>query len=392
MGTLDVWNVGQGDCITLYPESGCCLAPVKLLIDTGPGDVDITKQFHSNDKIHIFITHSHKDHIGGLSLFTGNKMNQVKEITVPFYQNEIVLLAKSILELKGTLLSGMSGSEINEIRDIVGAQIAIKNAALKGGPRLTFAYEGKYICNHVEIFNPPLKMEVADSLDEKGSEALGNIFEEIFQQDFAYAMQAYAHAKRNNQEDMDAPMLSEITLHDDDSENYASVPGIQRMKGNYVLSFLQSNLDLIGQFNSSYSKNQFLKLVTNYKEHIHNTCIVMKANYSHSYLLTGDAGKGVLNRLIKEKKDISAEYLKVPHHGSKSNLNLSLIKYIHPDYAIISHDNRRFGRARDSHPNIEVMDWLSRENIDILSTNDVLKDGKVILKGKAQRKGTAISV
>ena len=84
--------------------------------------------------------------------------------------------------------------------------------------------------------------------------------------------------------------------------------------------------------------------------------------------------------------------MKVPHHGSKNNLNLSLIRYIHPDYAVISHDNRIFGRAKDSHPNIEVMDWLNGENISILSTNDILKDGKVILKGKAQRKGTAISV
>lgn len=392
MGTLDVWNVGQGDCITLYPESGCCLAPVKLLIDTGPGDVDITKQFSANDKTHIFLTHSHKDHIGGLALFTGNKMNQVEEITVPFYQNEIVLLAKSILELKGTLLSGISGSEINEIRDIVGAQMAIKNAASKGRPKLTFAYEGKPICNHVEILNPPLKIKVTDSLDEKDSKVLENTLEEIFQQDFAYAMQAYTHAKRNGQEDVDSPILNEITLHDADHENYTSISYLQRMKGNYVLNFLQSNLDLIRKFNSSYNKNQFLKLILNYKEHIHNTCIVMKASYSHSFLLTGDAGKSVLKRLIKEKKDISAEYLKVPHHGSKNNLNLSLIRYIHPDYAVISHDNRIFGRAKDSHPNIEVMDWLNGENISILSTNDILKDGKVILKGKAQRKGTAISV
>lgn len=371
MNILKVWNVGQGDCITLYPESSCVLSSEKLLIDAGPGDVDITEQFNDNDVIHIFITHSHKDHIGGLAFFTGDKMKQVKEITVPFYQNEVVLLAKSLLELKGTSLSGTSESEIAEIRDIVSAQMAIKNAGLKGGPKLTFAYKGKPICAHLEIFNPPLKIDVIDSFDEIDNEVIDNIFEEIFRQDFADTMRVYIQAKRSDQENADTPMLDEIILYDADSHYYASTQGIHRMKGNYILNFIQSNLGLIREFNYSHGKKQFLKLVTNYKEYIHNTCIVMKASYAHSILLTGDTSKSVLKRLMNEKKDIGADYLKIPHHGSKNNLNQSLIRYIHPEYAIISHDNRVFGKAKDPHPNIEVLKRLNNENVSMLSTNDV---------------------
>lgn len=118
----------------------------------------------------------------------------------------------------------------------------------------------------------------------------------------------------------------------------------------------------------------------------------MKASYAHSILLTGDTSKSVLKRLMNEKKDIGADYLKIPHHGSKNNLNQSLIRYIHPEYAIISHDNRVFGKAKDPHPNIEVLKRLNNENVSMLSTNDVLKNEKVILKGAAPRKGTAISI
>ena len=45
----------------------------------------------------------------GLRFFIG-KMEQVKEITVPFYQNEITLIGRAILNLKGIGIS----SDCNE--------------------------------------------------------------------------------------------------------------------------------------------------------------------------------------------------------------------------------------------------------------------------------------
>ena len=47
---------------------------------------------------------------------------------------------------------------------------------------------------------------------------------------------------------------------------------------------------------------------------------------------------------------------------------------------IISHDNRRFGRAKDSHPNQEVLDLLQSEHVNILITNDVVKNGIIVMQ------------
>lgn len=57
------------------------------------------------------------------------------------------------------------------------------------------------------------------------------------------------------------------------------------------------------------------------------------------YLFTGDAGIDALQRVIK--RDIrgalkNVSWLKVPHHGSKHNLNSTVISYFHPRISYIS--------------------------------------------------------
>lgn len=52
-------------------------------------------------------------------------------------------------------------------------------------------------------------------------------------------------------------------------------------------------------------------------------------------LLTGDAGKKEIRRLIREGKDISATYLKMPHHGSQHNINKKILSEISPEAAIM---------------------------------------------------------
>lgn len=55
---------------------------------------------------------------------------------------------------------------------------------------------------------------------------------------------------------------------------------------------------------------------------------------------------------------------------------------INSEVAIISHDNGRFGKAKDSHPHQEILDMLMKRNTKILITNDVIKNGKIIMKRK----------
>lgn len=44
--------------------------------------------------------------------------------------------------------------------------------------------------------------------------------------------------------------------------------------------------------------------------------------------------------------------------------------------------DRFFGKAKDSHPNIEVIEMLQKENIRIVVTNDVIKNNVPIVNKK----------
>jgi beta-lactamase superfamily II metal-dependent hydrolase len=57
------------------------------------------------------------------------------------------------------------------------------------------------------------------------------------------------------------------------------------------------------------------------------------------YLFTGDAGKEALHRIVDADTDELCKnitFLKVPHHGSKHNLDNDLIKYFNPETSFIS--------------------------------------------------------
>ena len=108
--------------------------------------------------------------------------------------------------------------------------------------------------------------------------------------------------------------------------------------------------------------------------------VLMTSFCGEKMLLTGDASKNVFKRLINENKDIRATYLKMPHHGSKHNINEKILKHINPNVAIISHNNSRFGASKDTHPNIEVLEYMQKMDVKILLTNDIIKGGYTYMK------------
>ena len=61
-------------------------------------------------------------------------------------------------------------------------------------------------------------------------------------------------------------------------------------------------------------------------------------------------------------------------------MNQKILEAIAPDTAIISHNNGHFGKARDPHPNREVLELLSRNHVKVLLTNDVIKDGLTVME------------
>jgi len=65
---------------------------------------------------------------------------------------------------------------------------------------------------------------------------------------------------------------------------------------------------------------------------------LFKPKEGEKYLFTGDAGRDAFNHvpqnLINYFKGVS--WIKVPHHGSKHNLDSTIIKHVNPKVAYIS--------------------------------------------------------
>ena len=125
MAIFNILNVGQGDSIILRPPGDCKFDGETIFIDLGPGKYDVTKNIAVDEIVHIFFTHHDHDHLDGLRFFIG-KMSQVKEITVPLYQNEITLIARAILNLKGIGNSTDCNEFTKALIEIVNNQVFIK--------------------------------------------------------------------------------------------------------------------------------------------------------------------------------------------------------------------------------------------------------------------------
>lgn len=165
------------------------------------------------------------------------------------------------------------------------------------------------------------------------------------------------------------------------------------VKCNYVLKFIMQNLELFEIFNEKSTRDNLKRKYKKYVKCTHDVCIVLKTSFEgDTMLLTGDASKKVFNRLIKEGKDISATYLKMPHHGSKHNMNKKILNEISPRVAIISHENGHFGAAKDTHPNQELLNLLEKEKIKILITNSVVKGDVIIMKKDNHNKDPKVNI
>jgi competence protein ComEC len=111
-----------------------------------------------------------------------------------------------------------------------------------------------------------------------------------------------------------------------------------------------------------------------------NNSIVAKLIYKNfELLLTGDIEKSVENKLIKANVDLTADILKIAHHGSKTSTSEAFLKAVNAIMAVIEvgADNK-YG-----HPHQEVLDRL--KNLIVLQTGvegsiQILTDGEKIIK------------
>ena len=99
-----------------------------------------------------------------------------------------------------------------------------------------------------------------------------------------------------------------------------------------------------------------------------NYSVVLKITYKDtSFLFTGDAEIFVEEELIDNGLDISADVLKVGHHGSTTSTSAAFLRNVRPTYAIISvgADNS-YG-----HPKQKVLDRLADFGVTVYRTDEL---------------------
>lgn len=341
---ITVFNVGQGDSILLKPNFNCYCSDVPLLIDCGSDSQQVFTKIN-DDIIDVLITHSHNDHLGG---FKGLS-SKVRYLFIPYYLPEI-----------WNIYNYLSKHLFNNVIDVDLINNSFEKVIVIG--------EGDKLCIHSEVLNPPKWPETYYNSSERDG----------------YNIEEALRILRNNgiqlpEEEIinyrtEIELVSNLMFFSSGNNEQTNINEYVEFARNYVHNFFIS-------LSMSLIYNRRLKINTlitkKFQSLIHRTSIVFKYDYHYNgkVLFTGDADKFVFNRLISKGTDISAEYLKVPHHGSKRNLSKKHLQKINPKYAIFSHNNGLFGRATDPHPNKEILDLFDNLNIEMGFTNDVIKGG-----------------
>ena len=101
--------------------------------------------------------------------------------------------------------------------------------------------------------------------------------------------------------------------------------------------------------------------------------LVMRVTYGeNSILYTGDFGKEYEQLIIDENTQITANILKVAHHGSSNSTSSEFVKAVKPEYAFIPVGENEYG-----HPHKEVIKNLENENCIVYRADE---DDDVIFK------------
>jgi competence protein ComEC len=111
-----------------------------------------------------------------------------------------------------------------------------------------------------------------------------------------------------------------------------------------------------------------------------NSSLVMRIEFKNiTFLLTADIGQEVEDRMMREGYSLTADLLKIPHHGSASSSSPPFLERVKPAYAILSVGERNIGHL----PNPEVMKRYEQIGSRIFRTDrhgaiTVITDGEKI--------------
>lgn len=119
-------------------------------------------------------------------------------------------------------------------------------------------------------------------------------------------------------------------------------------------------------FTLGSSDVQIIGPITEHADNLNNTSIVMKLTYGNtSFLFTGDAERNEEQDIINAGYDVSADVLKVGHHGSDNSTSYVWLREVMPQYAVIS-----VGKDNSyGHPTEAVLSRLRDADVQLYRTD-----------------------
>ncbi len=153
------------------------------------------------------------------------------------------------------------------------------------------------------------------------------------------------------------PMLSEDNAVN--SETYSRL--LRSFSDNNVNPIASQSIE---KFNLGNAEIQILAPNKQYKE-LNNMSVVMRITYgNNSFLFQGDAESQIEKELLNSDYNLTADVLKIGHHGSKTASSEKYLDAVNPQIAIIS-----CGQGNSyGHPRVTVMEYLVERNIDYYIT------------------------
>lgn len=113
--------------------------------------------------------------------------------------------------------------------------------------------------------------------------------------------------------------------------------------------------------------------------------VVLRLDYgATSMLFTGDSEAPTENRLLSDPDTLTADVLKVAHHGSEHSTQDDFLAAVRPTLAVISCGlDNKFG-----HPSPPTLEKLARAGVDVLRTDE---SGTITLTSDATRWSAAVA-
>lgn len=132
------------------------------------------------------------------------------------------------------------------------------------------------------------------------------------------------------------------------------------------ISFGRANIDFFAPFEQN--------------DNLNNMSIVLKVNFGEtSFLFQGDAENSIEKQLLSSDMDVSADVIKVGHHGSNTSSSEKYLDVVNPSIAVVScgADNSF------KHPNKQTIDLLEKQDVNTYVTAyngniTITSDGKSV--------------